>query len=45
LTLSRNFLHAAAVEFVHPKTGKAVHFERPLPPELDGFLAQLKHQT
>jgi 23S rRNA pseudouridine1911/1915/1917 synthase len=45
LTLSRNFLHAAALEFVHPKSGKSVSFERPLPSELDGFLAQLKHLT
>jgi 23S rRNA-/tRNA-specific pseudouridylate synthase len=45
LTLSRNFLHAAALEFVHPKSGKAISFERPLPPELDDFLSQLKHLT
>ncbi|MCU1285841.1 MAG: ribosomal large subunit pseudouridine synthase [Acidobacteriales bacterium] len=45
LTLSRNFLHAAAVEFVHPKSGKPLSFERKLPAELDGFLAQLRHQT
>lgn len=45
ISLSRNFLHAAAVEFVHPKSGKPVSFERALPSELDGFLAQLRHLT
>jgi 23S rRNA pseudouridine1911/1915/1917 synthase len=45
ISLSRNFLHAAALEFVHPKSGKAIRFERPLPSELDGFLAELRHLT
>ncbi|MCU1311282.1 MAG: ribosomal large subunit pseudouridine synthase [Candidatus Angelobacter sp.] len=45
ISLSRNFLHAAALQFVHPKSGKAISFERPLPSELDGFLAELRHLT
>lgn len=30
----RQFLHAAELELVHPRTGKALHFTSPLPPEL-----------
>jgi 23S rRNA pseudouridine1911/1915/1917 synthase len=40
-TLGRNFLHAAAIEFIHPKTGKAVSFQAPLPAELEEFLRKL----
>jgi 23S rRNA pseudouridine1911/1915/1917 synthase len=40
-SLSRNFLHAAAVEFLHPETGQALRFEAPLPAELDDFLRTL----
>lgn len=40
-TLERNFLHAAAIEFRHPRTGKAMRFEAPLPSELASFLARL----
>jgi len=42
LTLPRNFLHAAAIEFEQPLTGQPLVFERPLPPELENFLRQLK---
>jgi 23S rRNA pseudouridine1911/1915/1917 synthase len=42
LTLGRNFLHAAVLEFVHPATRERLHFERPLPPELLNFLNQLE---
>jgi 23S rRNA pseudouridine1911/1915/1917 synthase len=42
LSLNRNFLHAARIEFAHPATGKALHFEAPLPAELDTFAAKLK---
>lgn len=42
LPLDRNFLHAGALEFVHPVTRERVHFERPLPPELRKFLADLQ---
>lgn len=43
ISLGRNFLHAAAIEFVHPKTGEKVAFERKIPAELDAFLRGLPH--
>lgn len=42
LRLDRNFLHAARLEFTHPVTGKLLHLESPLPPELEAFLASLQ---
>ncbi len=44
-TLARNFLHAAALEFAHPHSGAALSFSRPLPEDLNNFLATLRHQT
>jgi 23S rRNA pseudouridine1911/1915/1917 synthase len=41
LSLGRQFLHAAQVEFHQPKTGKALHFESQLPADLSTFLQQL----
>jgi 23S rRNA pseudouridine1911/1915/1917 synthase len=41
LRLGRNFLHAARLEFPHPRTHKLLQLEAPLPPELDSFLARL----
>ena len=41
LELPRNFLHAAELEFSHPRTGKATRVEAPLAPELVKFLQQL----
>lgn len=41
-TLQRNFLHAAALEFRHPRSGKALSFSQPLPAELEGFLKRLR---
>ena len=41
LSLGRNFLHAAKLEFVHPATHKPLCFERPLPADLQNFLSQL----
>jgi 23S rRNA pseudouridine1911/1915/1917 synthase len=41
LRLGRNFLHAARLEFVHPRTGKLLELEAPLPEELESFLARL----
>ena len=38
LRLGRNFLHAARLEFAHPKTGKLLELEAPLPVELESFL-------
>jgi 23S rRNA pseudouridine1911/1915/1917 synthase len=40
--LSRNFLHAAAIEFEQPRTGKKIALEAPLPEELRSFLVLLK---
>jgi len=42
LRLGRNFLHAAKLEFPHPKTGKVVQLEAPLPVELESFLVSLE---
>ena len=42
LSLDRNFLHAAAIEFIQPRTAKGLAFETPLPPELSHFLEQLR---
>jgi 23S rRNA pseudouridine1911/1915/1917 synthase len=41
LELTRNFLHAAELAFVHPRTGAALAFQAPLPQELTDFLKQL----
>jgi 23S rRNA pseudouridine1911/1915/1917 synthase len=43
LTLPRNYLHAAAIEFKQPATGESLVLERPLPPELDDFARLLRH--
>jgi 23S rRNA pseudouridine1911/1915/1917 synthase len=45
LSLKRNFLHAAALEFIHPATHKSLKFERGLPKELQNFLKQLEFAT
>ena len=42
LELKRNFLHAASLAFVHPKTNKAMEIESPLPPDLTNFIAMLR---
>jgi 23S rRNA pseudouridine1911/1915/1917 synthase len=42
LTLDRNFLHAAELDFAHPTTGKALHLTAPLPPELTALLDKLR---
>ncbi|MGD0938682.1 MAG: RluA family pseudouridine synthase [Terracidiphilus sp.] len=41
LKLGRNFLHAARLEFPHPRSGKLLQLEAPLPVELESFLARL----
>lgn len=41
LTLDRNFLHAAELEFAHPGTGRPLHLESPLPEELEEFLRRI----
>jgi 23S rRNA pseudouridine1911/1915/1917 synthase len=42
LELERNFLHAAQLEFTHPRTSKRVEAEAPIPPELADFLQSLR---
>ncbi|HYL97457.1 MAG TPA: RluA family pseudouridine synthase [Blastocatellia bacterium] len=39
-SLGRHFLHAAELHFAHPKSGSALRFTAPLPPELIDFLAR-----
>jgi 23S rRNA pseudouridine1911/1915/1917 synthase len=41
LKLGRNFLHAARLEFPHPRTGELLQLEAPLPVELEALLSQL----
>jgi 23S rRNA pseudouridine1911/1915/1917 synthase len=41
ISLSRNFLHASALEFLHPRTAKRIALQSPLPPELSKFLETL----
>ncbi len=38
--MSRQALHAADVSFVHPVTGDALHFEAPLPPDMENLLSE-----
>lgn len=42
LTLDRNFLHAAEIEFDHPRTGKHLSFASSLPGNLQSFLERLE---
>jgi len=42
LSLPRNFLHAAHLNFTHPKSGRAVEFDAPLPEDLQSFLEKLR---
>jgi 23S rRNA pseudouridine1911/1915/1917 synthase len=42
ISLSRNFLHAAEIQFAHPRTGEALSFSAPIPEQLDQFLNSLK---
>ncbi len=41
-TLDRNFLHAARIEFTHPRTGEPMNFSSPLPRKLAAFLESLE---
>jgi 23S rRNA pseudouridine1911/1915/1917 synthase len=43
LTLDRNFLHSAALEFTHPRTREALRFSRPLPEQLETLLNSLEN--
>jgi 23S rRNA pseudouridine1911/1915/1917 synthase len=42
LSLERNFLHAGALEFRHPRTGQLLSFARGLPEELEGALGAIR---
>ncbi len=42
VALPRNFLHAAELEFAHPRTGAPLALKAPLPPELVAFLEELE---
>lgn len=42
ISLPRNFLHAAEIQFAHPRTGEALSFSAPIPEQLDQFLNSLK---
>ena len=42
ISLPRNFLHAAQLEFPHPRNSKTLHIEAPLPEELTDFLTTLE---
>jgi len=41
IALNRNFLHATALSFTHPRTSKPLSFERPLPNKLMEVLEHL----
>jgi 23S rRNA pseudouridine1911/1915/1917 synthase len=41
ISLARNFLHAARLELAHPRTGKQIALESPLPEPLRAFLTRL----
>lgn len=42
LTVDRNFLHATRLRFTHPKFGKNMEFEVPLPADLNGWLTRFR---
>jgi 23S rRNA pseudouridine1911/1915/1917 synthase len=42
-SLDRNFLHAASLELLQPRTGKALSFSSSLPDELQAFLEELRN--
>jgi len=42
MSLPRNFLHAAAIELLHPSTATPLAFSRPLPLELLEFMERLE---
>jgi 23S rRNA pseudouridine1911/1915/1917 synthase len=42
ITLPRNFLHSAELEFLHPRIGKTIALKTELPPELQEFLKKLE---
>ena len=45
VSLPRNFLHAARLELLHPRTEKKIALESPLPAELQAFLATIEREV
>jgi 23S rRNA pseudouridine1911/1915/1917 synthase len=45
LLLPRHALHSCLLGFTHPRTGKEVTFESPLPPDLRAFLDRQRHSS
>lgn len=41
VSLPRNFLHASALQFAHPRSQEPLSFSTPLPSELEGFLHRI----
>ena len=41
ISLPRNFLHAAQLELLHPRTGNKIALQSPLPKELEAFLVTI----
>ena len=41
LDFPRQALHAARLGFAHPRTGAPMHFERPMPPDMQALVAAL----
>jgi 23S rRNA pseudouridine1911/1915/1917 synthase len=41
IALSRNFLHSAELELIHPRTGQPIAFTSPLPAELESLLGSI----
>jgi 23S rRNA pseudouridine1911/1915/1917 synthase len=44
-TLPRNFLHASAIEFRHPRSGQRLSFQAALPAELKDVLSRLEAEV
>jgi 23S rRNA pseudouridine1911/1915/1917 synthase len=42
IVLKRNFLHAAELEFLHPRTGETIALKSELPAELREFLRKVE---
>jgi 23S rRNA pseudouridine1911/1915/1917 synthase len=41
----RQALHAAAIKFIHPRTGKTMSFSSPLPKDMQALLKKLRAET
>jgi 23S rRNA pseudouridine1911/1915/1917 synthase len=45
ISLPRNFLHAAQLELIHPRTGKQIALQSPLPAALQAFLETIEKDS